>query len=144
MRSPLGVALQLTNIIRDVPADLIGGRVYLPVEDLRRFGCTDQDLEHGMSPQVHDLLEFECQRAHGFYRKATRALPPEDATNLVAAQIMGAIYLEILERIQRRGYDVFSEVVRVPRSRRAVIAAAVWARTMLRRALGLMTARSES
>ncbi len=140
----LGVALQLTNIIRDVPTDLIGGRVYLPVEDLRRFGCTDQDLEHGMSPQVHDLLEFECQRAHGFYRKATRALPPEDATNLVAAQIMGAIYLEILERIQRRDYDVFSEVVRVPRPRRAVIAAAVWARTMLRRALGLTTARSES
>ena len=139
----LGVALQLTNIIRDVPTDLAAGRVYLPLEDLKRFGCTAQDLGHGMSPQVHELLEFECQRARGFYRKARRALPPEDATNLVAAQIMGAIYMEILERIQRRDYDVFSKVVCVPRPRRAVIAAAVWTRTILRRVLGLTTARAE-
>ena len=139
----LGVALQLTNIIRDVPTDLAAGRVYLPLEDLSRFGCTAQDLSHGMSPQVHELLEFECQRARGFYRKARQVLPPEDATNLVAAQIMGAIYLEILERIQRRDYDVFSEVVRVPRPRRAVIAAVVWTRTMLRRVLGLTSERAE-
>jgi phytoene synthase len=139
----LGVALQLTNIIRDVPTDFVGGRVYLPLEDLRRFGCIDHDLSHGMSPQVHDLLEFECQRARGFYREARRALPPGDGANLVAAQIMGAIYLEILERIQRRDYDVFSEVVRVPRPRRAVIAAVVWTRTILRQVLGLTTARTE-
>jgi phytoene synthase len=139
----LGVALQLTNIIRDVSTDFASGRVYLPLEDLKRFGCTDRDLGCGMSPQVHALLEFECQRAHGFYRRARRALPPEDATNLVAAQIMGAIYLEILERIQQRDYDVFSEVVRVPRPRRVVIAAKVWACTIFRRAFGLTTARAE-
>ena len=139
----LGVALQLTNIIRDVPTDLSGGRVYLPLEDLERFGCTDRDLRHGMSPQVHALLEFECQRARGFYRKAREALPPEDATNLVAAQIMGAIYSEILERIQRRDYDVFSEVVRVPRPRRAVIAAVVWTRTVLGRVLQSKTGRAK-
>jgi phytoene synthase len=129
----LGVALQLTNIIRDVPTDLTEGRVYLPLEDLKRFGCTDQDLRRGMSSQVHALLEFESQRARGFYRKAREALPSEDATSLVAAQIMGAIYFEILERIQRRNYDVFSVVVRVPRPRRAVIATVVWMRTVLRR-----------
>ena len=119
----LGVALQLTNIIRDVPADLTGGRVYLPLEDLKQ----------GMSSQVHALLEFESQRARDFYQKAREALPSEDATSLVAAQIMGAIYFEILERIQRRNYDVFSVVVRVPRPRRAVIATVVWIRTVLRR-----------
>ena len=139
----LGVALQFTNIIRDVPTDLVAGRVYLPLADLRRFGCTDHDLSQGMSLQVHDLLEFECQRARGFYREARRALPPGDAVNLVAAQIMGAIYFEILERIQRRDYDVFSEVVRVSRPRRAVIAAVVWTRTILRQVLGLTTARTE-
>ena len=138
----LGVALQLTNIIRDVPTDLADGRVYLPLEDLNRFGCTVQDLGHGMSPQVHALLEFECQRAHRFYRRASRVLPPEDESSLVAAQIMGAIYLEILERIQRRDYDVFSEVVRVPRPRRAAIAAGVWTRAILRRVFGL-TARAD-
>lgn len=129
----LGVALQLTNIIRDVPTDLTMGRVYLPLEDLKRFGCTNQDLRQGMSSQVHALLEFESQRARGFYRKAREALPPEDATSLLAAQIMGGIYFEILDRIQRRDYDVFSEVVRVPRPRRAVIATVVWTRTVLRR-----------
>ena len=137
----LGVALQLTNIIRDVPTDLTGGRVYLPLEDLRRFACTDQDLDHGMSPQVHALLEFECQRAREFYQKARRVLPPEDAPTLVAAEIMGAIYLEILERIERRDYDVFSEVVRVPRPQRAMIAAAVWIRSILRRVLGMASPR---
>lgn len=129
----LGVALQLTNIIRDVPTDLTMGRVYLPLEDLKRFGCTNQDLRQGMSSQVHALLEFESQRARGFYRKAREALPPEDATSLLAAQIMGGIYFEILDRIQRRDYDVFSEVVRVPRPRRALIATVVWTRTVLRR-----------
>ena len=115
--------------------------MYLPLEDLRRFGCTDQDLGHGMSPHVHDLLEFECQRAREFYRKARRVLPPEDAPSLVAAEIMGAIYLEILERIERRDYDVFADVVRVPRPQRAMIAAVVWVRTLLRRVLGMPTPR---
>ena len=128
----LGVALQLTNIIRDVPTDLDSGRVYLPVEDLARFECTDADLMTGSSPKVRELLRFECSRARHFYDKARSALPAGDATRLVAAEIMGAIYLAILDQIEHRDYDVFSEVVRVPRPRRAVIAAAVWVRTMLR------------
>ena len=134
----LGVALQLTNIIRDVPTDLERGRVYLPVEDMRRFGCVDHDLR-GLSPRVRALLEFQCQRARNFYAKAAATLPAEDAGRLVAAEIMGAIYSAILDRIERRSYDVFSEVVRVPRPRRALIAASVWVRTMLRRVLGSPT-----
>ena len=128
----LGVALQLTNIIRDVPTDLTRGRVYLPLEDLRRFGCTDDDLGAGLSGKVRQLLEFECKRARSFYAKAKSALPAEDAGRMVAAEIMGAIYFAILKRIERRDYDVFSEVVRVPRPRRALIALFVWARTILR------------
>ena len=134
----LGVALQLTNIIRDVQTDLEQGRVYLPVEDMKRFGCADHDLR-SMSAPVRALLEFECQRARSFYAKAAATLPAEDAGRLVAAEIMGAIYFAILDRIERRDYDVFSEVVRVPRPRRALIAASVWARTMLRRFLGSPT-----
>ena len=140
----LGVAMQLTNIIRDVPTDFKKGRVYLPLEDLHRFGCTDHDLGRGMSMPVRDLLQFECQRARTFYRKATLVLPPEDATDLVAAEIMGAIYLAILERIERRDYDVFSEVVRVPRPRRAMIAAWAWTRTILRSVFRTRFTRAES
>ena len=139
----LGVALQLTNIIRDVPTDLEHGRVYLPLEDLRRFECSDEDLRRGTLPQVRDLLEFECQRARDFYQKARSVLPAEDTISLVAAEIMGGIYLAILEKIERRHYNVFSEVVRVPRPRRAVIAGSVWARTVLRSLAGLSTARVE-
>ena len=127
----LGVALQLTNIIRDVPTDLRQGRIYLPMEDMRRFGCTHDDLREGLSQQVSGLLEFECQRARSYYNKAASALPDEDAGRLVAAEIMGAIYLAILTQIERRHYDVFSEVIRVPRPQRAQIAASVWLRTML-------------
>ena len=132
----LGVALQLTNIIRDVPTDLGCGRVYLPTEDLRRFGCGDDDLRAGTSESVRALLAFECDRARSFYAKAAETLPGEDAYRLVAAEIMGAIYRAILDRIERRQYDVFTDVVRVPRLRRALIAISVWLRTALRSILG--------
>ena len=88
------------------------------------------------------MLEFECERARSFYAKARAALPTEDARRLVAAEIMGAIYRAILERIEQRGYDVFSRVVRVPRPRRALIAVSVWVRTMFRGAAGPSTSRA--
>jgi phytoene synthase len=130
----LGLALQLTNIIRDVATDLRQGRIYLPLEDMHRFGVREDDLRAGhVTPAVRDLLRFECERAHDYYRRAAADLPREDARSLVAAEIMGAIYFEILRRIERAGYDVFSRRVRVPRPYRAVIALRTalltWART---------------
>ena len=122
----LGVALQLTNIIRDVAADARNGRVYLPAEDLERFGVVEADLRAGLAPPVADLLRFECDRARGYYRRAAEQLPPEDARSLLAARIMGEIYFAILQRIERQGYDVFSERIRVPRPRRALIALRAW------------------
>jgi phytoene synthase len=135
----LGVALQLTNILRDVPGDLDRGRVYIPLEDFARFGCHEGDLGaeiihagHGVrSPAVKALLAFQAQRAREYYRRADAVLPRRDARRLVAARIMGAIYRGILRRIEARDYDVFSEVVRVPRPRRALIAATTWARTAI-------------
>jgi len=123
----LGVALQLTNILRDVGGDLAKGRVYLPLEDLRRFGCTVDDLTAGhVTGPVRQLLEFECRRARDFYQRATMALPPEDRKKLVAAEIMRAVYFKTLERIERSGYDVFSARARVPRPQQALIALRVW------------------
>ena len=135
----LGVALQLTNILRDVPVDLAAGRVYIPIEDLRAYGCTEADLAAEAaragagirSPAVRALLAHQGQRAREYYARAARALPREEARRLVAAEIMGAVYRAILGRIERRDYDVFREVARIPRPRRAAIAAGVWARTML-------------
>lgn len=122
----LGVALQLTNILRDVKGDLERGRVYLPEEDLARFGCTLEDLANGPVERVRRLLAFEAQRAHDFYDRAAAARPPEDRTRLVAAEIMRAVYFETLRRIERSGYDVFSARTRVPRPKQAWIALKQW------------------
>jgi phytoene synthase len=135
----LGVALQLTNILRDVPGDLERGRVYLPTEDLLRFGCSDADLAaeaahagHGVqSLAVKKLLAFQARRARDYYRRADAALPRTDARRLAAARIMGAIYRGILDRIEAADYDVFSRVIRVPRPRRALLAATTWAKTVI-------------
>lgn len=135
----LGVALQLTNILRDVPEDLRRGRVYIPQEDLRRHRCSEEDLAREaaaagggvQSPEVKALLRYQAQRARDYYRRAAEGLPRADARRLVAAEIMGAIYRGILARIEAADYDVFSRVVTIPRPRRALIAASTWARTAL-------------
>ena len=127
----LGVALQLTNIIRDIPTDLQRGRLYLPTDDLERFGCSEEDLCHGASERVISLLHYECAQARLFYDKADALLPSVDRRRMVAAEIMGAIYFTILKRIEGRDCDVFSSVVRVPRWRRVVIAGTVWLKTMV-------------
>lgn len=127
----LGLALQLTNIIRDVATDLRRGRVYLPAEDLARFGVTEEMLRQGrVTPPVRELLRYECARAREYYRRAAADLPPGDARSLVAAEIMGGIYFEILRRIERAGYDVFTRRIRVPRPYRALIALRIWTRTI--------------
>jgi phytoene synthase len=137
--SDLGVALQLTNILRAVPEDFGRGRVYIPQEDLRRHGCTVADLEREVSeagsgvqsPQVKALLRQQAGRAREYYARAAAGLPRGDARRLVAAEIMSAIYRGLLERIERNDYDVFSAVVRIARPRRALIAATTWARTAI-------------
>jgi len=126
----LGLALQLTNIIRDVKDDFARGRIYLPTEDLRHFGCTEADLAAGrVTEPVRRLLAFECARAREHYARASRALPASAVRKLAAAEIMGGIYFEILQRIERRSYDVFTERVRVPKPTRALIALTIWMRS---------------
>ena len=131
----LGLALQLTNIVRDVGVDLARGRIYLPQEDLARFGCTDEDLRRGeVTPAVRDLLAFQCTRARQYFAQAAQALRRTNARRLIAAEIMGAVYQEILRRVAQNDYDVFSKVIRVPRPTRARIAIVTCAQTIARSA----------
>lgn len=128
----LGIALQLTNIIRDVAPDLERGRLYIPTQDLQRFGCTEDDLKAGLvTENVRRLLAFQVERARQFYRKADAALPRHDERRLVSARIMGAIYFELLRAIERAGYDVFRQRVRVARPRQALIAGLTWLKVMV-------------
>jgi phytoene synthase len=130
----LGVALQLTNILRDVAVDYRRGRCYLPEEDFERFRCAEADVQdeiahagHGVrSPRVRALLEHQAARARVFFSRATRALTPESAPRFVAAEIMRAVYSDLLHRIETGGYDVFTGVVRVPRPAQARLALKTW------------------
>jgi phytoene synthase len=128
----LGIALQLTNIVRDVGYDLQRDRLYIPLEDLRRFGCTEDDLRAGVvTENVRGLLAFQCERARLYYHKAEEALPKPDARGLIAARIMAAIYTALLTEIERSRYDVFRRRVRVRRPRQALIAALTWLKIRL-------------
>jgi phytoene synthase len=123
----LGIALQLTNIVRDVASDLDRGRVYIPLEDLQRFGCREEDLRTAvMTSHVESLLRFQCERARLYYRRAEETLPERDARGLIAARIMAALYQELLKTIERGGYDVFSRRIRVSRPRQAFVAMRAW------------------
>jgi 15-cis-phytoene synthase len=123
----LGVALQLTNIVRDIKDDLARGRVYVPLDDLAAAGCTVADLAAGrMTPRVRQVIAFECGRARDYYRRAVAVRPEQDRRRLAAAEIMRAVYFETLRRVERRDYDVFSGPTRVARPIQAAIAIRQW------------------
>jgi phytoene synthase len=122
----LGLALQLTNILRDVASDAARGRLYLPLEDLARFGVREEDVLAAApgsteGTAVGRVLAFEAERARQHFANAAEALPPEDRRSMLAAEIMGAIYRHLLEKLARRGYPVGGERVRIPRPAQAWI-----------------------
>ena len=128
----LGLAFQLTNILRDVRDDAAMGRVYLPVEEMARFGCGEQDLEaRRPSAGFIDLMKFEAARAHGLFNLARSIFPARDRRTLFAAEIMGAIYEAILDEIERRGFDVLSTRVTLSRPRKLAIASRLYLRSRL-------------
>jgi phytoene synthase len=130
----LGVALQLTNILRDLKEDATRGRVYLPQEDMRRFGYGVADLRAGVvNDHFRDLMKFECDRAHSYYRRAAECLPEEDLPTMTAAVTMGRIYYGLLKRIEQVNYDVFNHRIRLHRPERFLIALREWVKAIGRR-----------
>jgi 15-cis-phytoene synthase len=130
----LGLALQLTNILRDLKEDIARGRIYLPLEDLERFGYTQDDLRaHRYNQPFIELMKYEYQRARSYFIKAAASLPEQDGPSMFAAEIMAAIYREILEQMPATQYDVFRNRVTVPKSRRMKIALGIWFRSKLKK-----------
>jgi 15-cis-phytoene synthase len=119
----LGLAFQLTNFLRDVGEDLDRGRVYMPQEDLRLFGV---DLEHrDVTPQWRAFMAYEIERNRALYSFADTGiamLPPRSARCVGTARVL---YAQILDQIERKGYDVFSNRARVPTWRKAATAARI-------------------
>jgi phytoene synthase len=110
----LGLALQLTNIIRDVARDLGQDRIYLPQEDLARFNYSERALQDRQyDSRFIALMEFESERAENFFAQARQSLPAQDRQSLVAAEIMRSVYHAILQRMKRDRFRVFEKEYRL-------------------------------
>jgi phytoene synthase len=124
----LGIAFQLTNIIRDVGEDARRGRVYIPQEDLDRFGVSATDiLRLRGGPEFAALMQFQAKRARTFYREAEQALPPSDRRRQRPGLIMAAIYRTLLDEIESDGFRVLDHRIALTPVRKLWIAWRSWA-----------------
>jgi phytoene synthase len=123
----LGIAFQLTNIIRDVGEDARKNRIYLPMEDMKRFNVTAADILNGReTPEFAKLLKFETDRAKAYYEKAFGALPAEDRKTQRAGLIMAAIYRTLLDEIESDGFRVLTQRTSLTPLRKFWIAWKTW------------------
>jgi phytoene synthase len=125
----LGTAFQLTNIIRDVGEDARKNRVYLPMDDLKRFGVPAADILNAReTPEFGKLMEFQTQRARGYYEKAFSALPASDRKAQRPGLVMAAIYRTLLDEIERDGWRVLTQRTSLTPLRKFWIAWKTWIR----------------
>jgi 15-cis-phytoene synthase len=126
----LGMAFQLTNILRDLGTDAAQGRIYLPLDDLHKFGCTDQTiLKQEETDALRELFRFEASRAHAYYAKAQaafEALPVSDRQALTVSEIMRAVYFRILKKLEEPRHRIFGPRARLAASHRLAVATRVW------------------
>jgi len=122
-----GIAFQLTNILRDLREDAQMGRVYLPREDLERFGYREDELKQGADNDAfRALMRFEVDRARDYYDRAAPLLELIDPDSRPCLRAMREIYRGILDRIVAQKYDVFSRRARVPTWKKLLIATGAW------------------
>ncbi len=119
----LGRALQLTNILRDIREDFDnGGRIYLPLDDLARFGYSEEDLSKRVGDgRLQELMAYEAERAEGYFREAAGILPTQDKNALTPARIMAEIYHHLLTAMRSDGFKVLEKRYSVSRSRKLAI-----------------------
>jgi len=116
----LGLALQMTNIIRDVGKDLRNGRIYLPQKDLARYEYSEAELrDRQYNERFVRLMKFEAERARQFFSSAAASLPPEDRRSMVAARIMGSVYRGLLRRMELDKFHVFEKEYRLSKLEKA-------------------------
>ncbi len=123
----LGIAMQLTNILRDVAEDATRGRVYLPGEDLAAFGVSEGQLSGRLaSPAFRELMKFQVRRARGYFDRGRELLPLLDPGGRLCVQTLGAIYSRLLDLIEAREYDVLSGRVRISNPAKLKCALGAW------------------
>jgi phytoene synthase len=125
----LGIGLQLTNILRDIRVDAQQDRIYLPAEDLARFGYSESDLMAGTyNRPFTQLMAYQCRRARDYYARARDHLSAEDRNGLFSAEIMAEIYARLLRRIEAMDYNVFDRTAKVGNLRKLGIALSIYLR----------------
>ena len=125
----LGIALQMTNILRDIGKDAKNGRIYLPQEDLIKFNYTEKEiLSLIYNNNFRDLMIYESSRAKQYFNSATANLDLDDKKTMFAARAMQHIYYKMLENIIAANYDVFNNDIKVSKFEKAGIALGVWAK----------------
>jgi phytoene synthase len=123
----LGIALQLTNIIRDVGEDARRGRIYLPLDEMAQFGVHTSDiLDLRETNKFHELMQFQIARAQGFYDQALAELPAVDCKAQRTGLIMAVIYRTTLEEVVHSGCHVLRERVSLPPLRKLWLALKIW------------------
>ncbi len=123
----LGMAFQLTNIIRDVGEDARRGRIYLPIDELQRFNVPAADILNARhSDNFAALMQFQYERAQRYYQQALAALPAGDRKNQRPGLIMAAIYRTLLEEIRRENFQVLHQRISLPPTRKLWLAAKTW------------------
>ena len=128
----LGIALQLTNILRDIKKDSENGRIYLPQEDLKKFNYNENDiLNQTYNSNFTEMMKYETERAKEYFDKATASLNIEDKAQMFAARAMQHIYSKMLSKIVDADYDVYNNDIKVPTFQKVGISVGVWAKYSL-------------
>lgn len=123
----LGYALQLTNILRDIKFDKDRDYIYIPREDLERFGYSETDLMNEVyNANFVELMRFQTQRAREYYHKARQFLRPDERPTIVAAEIMDAIYYRLLDKIELKDYNIFQNRITVSSVHKLMITLKHW------------------
>jgi phytoene synthase len=125
----LGIALQMTNILRDIGKDAKNGRIYLPLEDLKRFNYSEQEIMSLIyNDNFKDLMIYETARAKNYFNSATANLDLDDKKTMFTARAMQHIYYKMLEKIIAADYDVYNNDIKVSKFEKVGIAVGVWAK----------------
>ena len=128
----LGLAMQLTNIIRDVREDFDVGRIYLPQDEMAKFGYSEEDLKNGVHNQAfHDLMEFQAKRAREYFDRGFKLLPYLSRRSRACPAVLGALYSKVLDRIEASDYDVLESRVSLSKAEKIGITAKTWLGSML-------------
>ncbi len=126
----LGIGMQLTNIVRDLAEDARNGRVYLPQDEMRRFGYSEAELLAGeINGRFRGLMRFQCERARRYFASGEKLFPYLDRRSRSCPETIYRVYRGLLDRTEAAGYDVFSRRITLSRGTKLALAARLWLRS---------------